>query len=161
MFYVEIKRIFNMKAIFSFFLLIAFQLLGCEKSRLDQQVRVMCEKDGGLKVYEAIRLPSEKFNQWGQPNFFKPTQGEDALGAEYIFQREIHFYQKGNPSMSRESFKVIRKSDGKLLGESVIYGRGGGDIPGPWHGSSFTCPPEREAGVTTLLSRIFVKEKGE
>ena len=57
----------------------AFLLTGCEKARFDQQVKELCAKDGGVKVYETVKMPAEKFNQWGQINFFKPTQGENAL----------------------------------------------------------------------------------
>jgi len=35
-------------------------------------------------VYETVELPAEMFNRWGQINFFQPTQGENALGPEYL-----------------------------------------------------------------------------
>ena len=55
--------------------------------------------------------------------------------------------------------QVFRRSDGKLLGESVLYKRGGGDLPGPWHGTSFICP---ELGVKTdVLRQIFVIDNKE
>lgn len=139
----------------------AFLLNACEKARLDQQVKELCAKDGGIKVYETVRLPPEKFNQWGQPNFFNPTQGENALGPEYVFKREIHYYRSGNPEMSRKHYQVIRRSDGKLLGETVFYGRGGGDLPGPWHDSSFVCPPYAEADSTALLMKVFLSSNKE
>ena len=40
-------------------------LVGCEKARLDQQVKELCAKDGGIKVYETVKLPPERFDQWG------------------------------------------------------------------------------------------------
>jgi hypothetical protein len=106
-----------------------------------------------------VRLPAEKFNQWGQINFYKPTQGENALGPEYVFNRETLYYKQGNPDFFRLYTQVIRRSDGKLLGESVFYKRGGGDLPGPWHGTSFICP---ELNVKTdVLRQVFVIKNKE
>ncbi len=133
-------------------------LVGCEKARLDQQVKELCAKDGGVKVYEKVKLPPEKFNQWGQLNFFNPTQGENALGPEYLFKEDRHYYRTGNPEMSRRQYEIIRRSDGKRLAVLVVYGRGGGDMPGPWHDSSFTCPNFPEGEVITLLKEVFLIE---
>jgi hypothetical protein len=126
-----------------------------EKWLLDRQVRELCAKDGGIRVYETVKLPAEKFNQWGQPNFYRPTQGQNALGSEYVFKEERNYYRRGNPEMSRYHIQVIRRTDGILLGESISYGRGGGDLPGPWHDSSFHCP--EEYGDIPLLVRVFVQ----
>lgn len=124
-----------------------------EKWLLDRQVRELCARDGGVRVYETVKLPPEKFNQWGQPNFYKPNQGENALGADYVFKRETFYYRQGSPDLFRLRTQVFRRVDGKLLGESVFYKRGGGDIPGPWHGTSFMCP-EISVG-NDVLRQIF------
>lgn len=136
---------------------------GPSKSGLDAEVKRLCALDGGIKVYETVRLPPEGFNQWGQINFYKPTQGENALGEEYILKIERHEIVKGNPSydpteisMSRTHSRVIRKSDLKLLGETVMYLRVGGDPPGTSHTTSFTCPDVREQGEAGLFRRIFL-----
>ena len=129
------------------------------KAALDDEVRRLCAIDGGIKVYETVKLPADKFNEWGQVNFYRPTQGENALGPEYQFKREMTYYRAGNPSMSRVSIRVYRKSDQKLLGESISYGRGGGDLPGPWHDSSYHCPSEY--GDQALFRKIFIIGDGE
>lgn len=36
-------------------------LNGCEKYALDRQMRELCEKDGGTKVYETVILPKNIF----------------------------------------------------------------------------------------------------
>ena len=129
------------------------------KAYLDYQVRELCAKDGGVKVYEVVSIPSEYFNKWGQINFYRPTLGEDALGSQYRFAWNQTFYKSGNPEMSRLHVQVIRRSDNKLLGEAVRYGRGGGDIPSPSHGSSFSCPNFDEGAEIVVLGRIFSKSK--
>lgn len=127
-----------------------------EKAMLDAQVRKMCAKDGGVKVYETVKLPPEKFNKYGQVNFYKPTQGENALGPEYIYKDETHYYKSSNPDLLRIHIQVIRRSDGKLLGESNFYIRRGGDLPGPWHRSSYMCP---ESSVKTdIFHQLFIIE---
>ncbi len=136
--------------------IISLWLLGCEKTKLDAEVRRLCAQDGGIKIYETVKTSPEKFDKWGMIIFYKPTRGEDALGPEYLFKRDIHYYRQGNPEMSRARYQVIRRSDGKILGETVLYGRGGGDMPGPWHDSSFSCPTPSEAGPNVLLKMIFV-----
>ena len=134
-------------------LVLVFAFYEGRKAYWDYQVKEMCEKDGGFKIYENIELPHDKFNKWGQPNFYRPADDENALGSEYIFLSEIHYYRKGNPQVARYHIQVVRRNDGKVLGESISYGRGGGDIPTPSYGSSFHCP--EEYGDIPLLTRIF------
>lgn len=136
-----------------------------EQAQVDKQVRELCAKDGGVKVYETVPLPSDKFNKWGQVNFFKPTQNEDSLGPDYVYKWEVHYYKNGDPAsngsqeivMKRDQIRILRKSDMKLLGQVVMYERGGGDLPGPWMPSSFSCPASQEANEVILMSRIFIK----
>jgi hypothetical protein len=123
---------------------------------LDQEVNRLCAIDGGIKVYEAVKLPAERFNEWGQVNFYKPAQGEAALGPEYIFKKQTTYYRRGNPEMWRTHIEVIRRVDEKSLGESTSYSRRGGDLPGPAHDSSFGCPEER--GDVPLLMQIFQRQ---
>ena len=136
--------------------LCAVAIAGCvrEKDRLDEEVRQLCAKDGGIKVYEQVKLPVDRFNKYNFINFYHPTSKEP-LGPEYIFESKTDYYRKGNPEMWRNYYRVIRRSDGKVLGESATYSRRGGDLPGPWHDSSFGCP--EHGGDASLLKQIFVK----
>jgi hypothetical protein len=132
---------------------------GPSKSELDAEVKRLCAIDGGVKVYETVTLPPEKFNKYGQINFYKPTQGENALGTEYIYKSEDYYYHQGHrggATMVRYHHQVIRRSDGKLLGETTSYGRGGGDLPGPWEPSSIHCPPTSESSEIALFKKIFL-----
>jgi hypothetical protein len=118
-----------------------------------------------VRVYETVALPPDKFNQWGQINFYKPTQGENALGPEYIYKWDFHYYKKGEPavngaqetSMRRDHIQITKKSDMKLLGEVVMYHRAGGDLPGPWMPSSYHCPDVLEANSVILMNKVFTK----
>ncbi|UJP04761.1 MAG: hypothetical protein LZF61_07815 [Nitrosomonas sp.] len=128
--------------------------IGPSKRELDAEVDRLCAIDGGIRVYETVVLPPDKFNERGEINFFRPTQSENALGIEYVFKREIYYYKQGNPDFFRLHTQVYRRLDGKLLGESVFYKRGGGDLSGPWHGTSHMCP---ELSVKSdVMRQIFV-----
>lgn len=124
-----------------------------KKMYYDAKVRELCAKDGGTRVYERVMLPEENFNRSGQPNFYRPGEGENSLGPEYVFKEHIYHYRPSDPEVLREHQWVFRRSDEKLLGEGIIYIRRGGDLPGPWHHSWYTCP---ERGDMNLLEQIFV-----
>ena len=126
---------------------------GPSKEELDAEVKRLCAIDGGVKVYEMVKLPDGLVDKYGGIRI--PSKENAKSSDEYYYELEIYYYRKGNPEMSRSLYRVIRRSDGKILGESIRYGRGGGDLPGPWHDSSFTCP---EIGAQpTLENSIFVK----
>lgn len=125
-----------------------------EKWKADRQVRELCAKDGGVRVYETVTLPAERFDEWG--NVGIPERSRAKLTDEYYYESEIHYYREVSPKLLRSRSWVVRRSDRKILGEAISYGRSGGDLPGPWHGSSFHCPPIAEA-EGKLESSIFLK----
>ena len=129
---------------------------GGAKIYYDAKVDRLCAVDGGVKVYETVSLPPEKFNEWGKINFFRPTQNENALGPEYIFKWERSYLRKGKPNLYRIHAEVIRRADSKKLGETTLYERGGGDLPIPGASSSYICPPTSEAGDVALRKQIFI-----
>ncbi len=110
------------------------------KAYYDRQVRELCAKDGGVRVYETVRLPAEKFDELKRKNFVLPDKSQIKPTDEYYYVSEDYYYRKGYLNMLRMQHQIIRRADGKVLGESIRYGRGGGDLPGPWHESSFMCP---------------------
>ena len=136
-----------------------------QKAYYDAEVNRLCADDGGVKVYETVRLPSEKFNGWGQIAFYDPTQGANALGSEYIYKRESHYLRNELPMILRTHYEVIRQADNKLLGETTFYSREGGDFfnqlgfpPGTFS-QSYNCPTITEAGGLNLLKQVFVKSE--
>jgi hypothetical protein len=131
-----------------------------KKMYWDAKVRKLCAIDGGVKVYETVELSAEKFNKWGQPNFYRPDQKENALGPEYLVKYETLFLraETENPTLVKHHLRVFRRSDNKLLGERIAYGRGGGDFPGPWYPSSFNCPDPQKGG---LLDVLFTKSNSK
>ena len=118
----------------------------------DWQVRELCARDGGVKVYETVTLPAVLASKYVNKITITPySELKDT--DDYYMDWRITYIRLGNPSLERNHFRLIRRSDQKLLGESVTYSRGGGDLPGPWHGTSFQCP-ETSKGQS-LASSIF------
>jgi len=117
-------------------------LAGCEKARLDDEVRRLCAKDGGVKVYETVRLTEEEYqkllNRYGELDI---RNKDYAKPFDAFFQESNTTYLRtGNPELWRSEYRLVRRSDGKVLATSIHYTRRGGDLPGPWHDSSFSCP---------------------
>jgi len=147
----------------------SFWFGGGRKIYYDLQVSRMCREDGGVIVYEAVKLPKERFDDGGMVKLYRERKEiksafrsngveiytEHSLGAEYTYSWQVKYLRNGNPSLSRMRVQVTRRLDNKLLGQVVYYKRGGGDMPGPWHGSSFMCP---ELGVANdVLRQVFVQ----
>ena len=139
-------------------ILLFLPLVACSatpsKLELDAEVKRLCAIDGGIKVYETVRLPKEKFDKYG--NVKIPSKATAKPTDEYFYESEDIYLVSGDPHMLKMITKIIRRPDGKLLGESIRYGRGGGDIPGPWHPSSFICP-EISKDALSLESSIFIQ----
>lgn len=138
--------------------LFASVIAGCvsEKDQLDAQVRQLCAKDGGIKIYQQVALAEDQFDESGLIKFYR-RMSPNPLGSDYIFESRIEYYRKGNPEMWRNHYRIVRRVDGKVLGESISYSRRGGDLPGPWHESSFGCPVH--AGDAALLKEVFLKSE--
>ena len=128
-----------------------------ERWVVDNRVKELCEKDGGVNVYESISLPPEKFNKWGSINFYVPTEGENALGDEYIFKRNRILLKEEEPSIIKVHTMIIRRKDMRLLGESTFYKRSGGGLPGPWFNSGYGCPILNKQ--TDILRQVFIVSK--
>ena len=128
-----------------------------EKWLLDREVRSRCAADGGVRVYETVELPADRFDPHGRPLLRIPNLPFESrrMTDEYYLKIDVLQLKAGNPSLSRRHATLVRSSDAKVMGESVSYHRRGGDLPGPWHESSFSCPdPGARKG---LESSIFLK----
>lgn len=138
----------------------------------DQQVKELCAKDGGVKVYETVLLSTEKYDELKRVNFGLPNKSQLKPTDEYYDDYDTQYYENnGKPKwvenhkdqsieLIRSHFKIYRRLDNKLLGEYISYGRGGngGGLPGPWHGSSFTCPDPTKVVFETAVFQIGDKK---
>jgi hypothetical protein len=141
-------------------MIVALASTGCEraKTELDREVDRLCAIDGGVRVYETVKLSKDNFGQDGTlfPQYRHLYLTGGHLGPEYVSTLENKLLVDGDPALQRVRVAVVRKSDGKTLGEFVDYKRSGGDLPGPWEPSRKSCPSSVESG--TFYQRIFLKE---
>jgi hypothetical protein len=142
--------------------LILASLLVCtacssEADRLDAEAQRLCAIDGGIKVYETVVLPPDKFNEFGQA-LVPIGKDEEGWGYHTTFSIVNLTGKFGVPTLEKETESVVRTSDSTLIAESVVYRRlGGGLLDGYLHGSGFHCPPAEGRG---FLAKVFI-QRGE
>jgi hypothetical protein len=130
-----------------------------EMRRLDKEVDRLCAIDGGVRIYETVRLPASKFHELGQP--LVPQGGKDDTGFGYYKRLQTITLegpgQAPGAQLIRNQSQVIRTGDGKVIAEVVWYTRSGGywleGLPGVGHGRN--CPGPYPADFER---RVFIKE---
>lgn len=123
----------------------------------------LCHKDGGVKVYETVALPSASFGPDGTPlaAYWLDTKllgSSDRLGPNYRYVRWDEVIKQGDPlkgqgRLTRYTEEVYRVSDGKLLGKSVSYGSAGGDFLVLEHYSTAICPTPAQPFLTAIFTK--------
>lgn len=147
---------------------------GCERWTLDRQMKELCEKDGGVRVFEVVTLPASYFDSDGQVKSTEWVAQETgrakserllrSIGKdEYRVYLDIQILKDGDPvqgdgRLRHRSWKIVRSSDGRLLGEAAQYARSGGDYIYWGHFSQANCPSKFD-GLTALLSATLLKAR--
>lgn len=132
----------------------SFWEAGGKKLYWDAKVREMCAIDGGVMVFETVELPGEMFDRWGNVGLKNKNYAEPI--DKFYYESDQFIIRGGDPQITKYVTRVVRRSDEKILGVSIRYGRGGGDFPGPWHPSSYSCPSIQDSSGK-LESDIFRK----
>jgi hypothetical protein len=134
---------------------------GCEraKTKLDREVDRLCAIDGGVHIYETVKLPNDNFGPDGEvfPQYRGLPPESGRYGPHFYETLERTTLVPGDPSLIKSRIRIIRRSDGKVLAEQVNYSRGGGDFYGPWNASTHQCLQVRDA-KRSLVS-TFVREQ--
>jgi hypothetical protein len=136
----------------------------CEinKAYWNHQVRLMCEKDGGVTVYEHIELTQDEFNLLGGFNgYIRAPVEKYAKKFDLYISTSVHDQIHDiNPYVYRSKITIFRRSDKKNLGEEISYSRVGGDFPtGIMHESSFSCGDME--GFNVNITKSIFSVKGE
>lgn len=132
-----------MKSI-AFLLLVIFLSACATPSQVywDHKVKELCEKDGGVTVYEKVELTKEEYERNDGKNGVIRVMPEDTSLSkhDYAWRSIDTVLHESNPEVWRTEYTTYRKSDKKELGKWVTYSRRGGDMPtGISHPSSFSC----------------------
>lgn len=136
---------------------------GCEarKAYYDWQVRKLCDKDGGVTVFEHYLASDETLKALGG------NVNISSLPDKSLRRLDIPVYQsildtvaikEGSPRIARHEAVVARWSDSKVLGRLVLFSRSGGDFPftatAPGY---FQCPTVD----TDLVQQVLVQQGGK
>lgn len=144
-----------------------FILLGVNRGLVywaDREVDRLCALDGGVHVFETVTLGPENFGADGTvfPELqIKLARGETKhrYGPEYSVVSSYETLLPGGymfrPRVERGVTRYVRVADGKLLAQWTTFARTGGHLPGPWTGTSHTCPASM---YPPMLDRaVFIK----
>ncbi len=115
------------------------------KWQADKMVDELCARDGGTKVYEAIKLPAEKIDAYWITNL--PSIENAKVDADY-YGVSSRIDIRGDSSSAhindlvvwRNESDIVHAVDKKVMARLVSYIRSGGDPIGPWHPSHYRCP---------------------
>ena len=130
------------------------------KAYWDYRVNEMCEKDGGIQVFERVVIPDRYLDK--DRNITIPVANTDPTRKPFAWEakpEDLFYYMRDHRSIingylavGRDEAKIIRGADKKILGTAVIFGRSGGDFPTFAHPSSFRCPKHQN-----LEEAVFIK----
>ena len=125
------------------FLAATFGFYEARKAYWDHRVREMCDKDGGVFVYDKVEVSRGLIGAFDKK--YPVALREEIANVEnypYFYQSSSLVIHKSSPTVVKGERVIIRRVDGKVMGKSVQYWRRGGDFPtGLAHTSSFVCPP--------------------
>lgn len=130
-----------------------------ERDRLDAEAKRLCAIDGGVKVYETVTLPEDKFDGAGYPLI----PSDKPAGDFAYFRIDTYEHLSGEmsamdgPSLKRIKTKYIRSTDNKVVGELRRYSSGGGGFfSGYVHDYGYSCPAKVD--LATEVQKIFKKD---
>jgi hypothetical protein len=112
----------------------------------DAKIKELCERDGGVTVYERITLSStEDTVRDDGSSVMVPRRQSAVANAPYVSEEKIVWLSESKPRVYRSETSIIRVRDGKILSKLVSYGRVGGDFVRP-----YSC---RDVGTRLDLER--------
>jgi hypothetical protein len=130
---------------------------GCEATKVyyDWRVGQMCERDGGVTVYERVAIGRDLLAKMkGDINGVPVVPSESAYVLDVpVFLRQVdQRVREAEPRIGRTEFQIVRRSDGKIMAKSIFYSRSGGDFPFTGsHSSYFSCPSSSELERKTFV----------
>lgn len=142
-------------------ILLALAYFGfCEarKAYWDHQVMQLCEKDGGVRVYEKEKISPELYKQLGGQQGEIPiySKSSAAIDAPYFAEETTVYLHERNPQVRRSETRYKKRKDNKTLATYVYYARVGGDFPTFAHPSSHGCLFPKDG-----LTKQFIQIEGE
>ena len=140
-------------------LILAIGFYEGRKAYWDYRVKGMCEKDGGVKVFQTVELNEQEYalflNKFGQLDI--PLENRAVENVPIVHSDTRTYVHRGNPEVWRYQLVVIRKSDKKALGVRISYARVGGDLFA-LHPSRYLCPEKSEDLFSAIVHKTKVRK---
>jgi len=127
---------------------LAASLLGGCSPDWDAKVKELCQKEGGVTVYERVRLSKDEARHLTGPagGLVVPRKDAAAAGHPYVSENKRVVLNDGNPKVFRSETVIVRTSDGKVLSRFVHYAR----VARIGFDSGYTC---RNLGIPGDIER--------
>jgi hypothetical protein len=110
----------------------------------DEKVKAMCEKDGGVRIFEQVRVSDADLSALGKTDGMISIPIKEAAHPNapvYSVLQRTRLAGEGNVSIGRVESSITRRSDGVVVARWVAYSRSGGEPPvGLSDGTTFFCP---------------------
>jgi hypothetical protein len=110
----------------------------------DARVDELCQKDGGVTIFEAIELPTAEYERYlRRGELWLPSVfGPNGMRPDPIYaRRTLTSLRIGNPHVTKSTVSIVRGSDQKVLATRVTYTRDV-NLPsfGPSRHDQHQCP---------------------
>lgn len=151
-----IKALVLTPLVFVLMAVLVFAFYEGRKAYWDYRVREMCEKDGGIKVYENAELPEMYMKNNDVIRI--PFEANATEIDEYFIRTTREPIVEGNLSVGKHLTQIIRARDRKIMAESITYGRGGGDFPTFAHPSYMSCLTNGNS-FDSMIHQVFNSDK--
>jgi hypothetical protein len=114
----------------------------------DAKVKELCQRDGGVTVFERVRLSKDEARHITGPAGGLVVPGKDAAtaGRLYVSETTRIGLNDGNPAVFRSETVIVRTSDGKVLSRLVNYGR----VARKGFDSGYSC---RDVGIAADVEK--------
>jgi hypothetical protein len=156
-----VKTMLLLLAALAVLLLLAIGFFEGRKAYWDFQVKGMCEKDGGTRIYEYAHITRQAAQENGLligSELVIPPRPKQPSSSDYYIDYESDYLKTGAPSVFRARTTVVRARDMKVLAEMISYSRVGGDFPTFAHPSSMGC---NDADIALMQFRTAISIKEE
>lgn len=145
------------------FVLLNFFYCEANKAYWDHKVDRMCEKYGGVTIYERVSIskqdyPNAKFTS--TEDYIVPFESDAGGDDLFFFRYDTEYLRKGAIDVMKHTQSIVRISDKKILSAVIAYGRRGGDpLLSSWmHPSHHSCPGV-DKWIKEFSSTITVMER--
>jgi len=128
-------------------LVLIFGVYEGRKAYWDSEVRGMCAKDGGIRIYERVSVTQAEYERLGGREGMIPVPRQQNLIKNFpvVTIRNESVINERAPRAYKVENQYVRMADQKIVAVSIRYFRVGGDFPSHAHPSSFMCPDQKQA----------------